>query len=116
MKTFTRLPGELNVIAVKGGPLSIVMRFKDRSIVGKTYTAAVYENTEAGYAVAVAGGPAAALAVTVNETNPGRITAVVSKSQMAAFNSSKQYRWFVVETDGGVDFPIVSGTFVARAP
>lgn len=114
--TFTRLPGGLNVIAVKGGPLSIVMRFKNRNIAGKTYTAAVYENTDAGYAAAVAGNPAATLAVTVNETNPGRITAAVTKNQMAAFNAAKSYRWFVVETDSGVDFPIVSGTFVARAP
>jgi hypothetical protein len=116
MLTFTKLPGEANIIAVRGGPVSVEMRFKTRDITGKTYAAVVYENTDAGYAAAVAGNPAAALSVTVNATNPGRLTVLVTKNQMAAFSAAKNYRWYLVETEAGVDSPIVSGTFTARAP
>lgn len=116
MLTFTKLPGEANIIAVKGGPVAVVMRFKNRDITGKTFSAVVYENTDAGYAAAVAGNAAATLSLTVNETNPGRITALVTKNQMAAFSAAKNYRWYLVETEAGTDSPIVSGTFVARAP
>jgi hypothetical protein len=116
MLTFTKLPGEANIVAVKGGPVSIAMRFKSSDITGKTYAAVVYENTDAGYAAAVAGNPAATLAVTVNDTNPGRLTVLVTKNQMAAFSAAKNYRWYLVETEASVDSPIVSGTFVARAP
>jgi len=116
MIVFTKLPGEANALISKGGPASIVMRFKSRDITGKTYAALIYENTDAGYAAAVAGNPAATLSVTVNETNPGRITVAVTKAQLAALSSAKNYRWYVVETDAGVESPIVSGTFAARAP
>ena len=121
MSTYSVLPAELNLVALKGDEFGMDLDFSI-SLVSYTWQAEVFETTRtvnSNYpgGLSTEGDNAASFTVTVVDAAAGQLNLGLDETITAALSESTAYRWYLRGVaPGAVTRTYVSGTFTVRTP
>lgn len=121
MATYSVLPAELNLVALKGDEFGMDLVFSV-SLVSYTWQAEIFETTRtvnSNYpgGLSTEGDSAASFAVTVVDAAAGQLNISLDETITAALSETTAYRWYIRGVAPGVvTRTYISGSFTVRAP
>lgn len=121
MATYSVLPAELNLVALKGDEFGMALGFSV-SLVSYTWQAEIFETTRtvnSNYpgGLSTEGDSAASFAVTVVDAAAGQLNISLDETITAALSETTAYRWYLRGVAPGVvTRTYISGSFTVRAP